>query len=65
MCVKKYLLLLLLCGCSDEIKYPVVVTKVSQTKGGKTYVEIETPGIFTENKYFWTDSVYHVGDTLR
>jgi hypothetical protein len=64
--MKKYLLLLLLCGCSNEIKYPLVVIEVSHHKGQKNFIRVEGPaGIFGDNKYFWSDSVYHVGDTLR
>lgn len=64
--MKKYLWLFVLMGCSNDIKYPLVVVKVSQIKGQKNYIEIGTPNyFFSKNKYFWTDSLYKVGDTIR
>lgn len=60
--MKKYLLLLLLCGCI-EIKYPLVVTSTRQSTREKNFVFIGSESAFPT--YFKTDSVYHVGDTLR
>lgn len=60
--MKKYLLLLLLCGCR-EVKYPVTVTKVRQSAGEKNIIVIENNSVF--EVYFVTDSTYHVGDILR
>jgi hypothetical protein len=61
-------LVLMTMGCNDALKYPLVVEKVKFCKGCAKYkyVVFLEPEVVVENGgYFYTNTLYQVGDTLK
>lgn len=60
-----FLLTIVLFGCENRLNYPLVVSKVEKISGPTKYCVHIQSFYLDKGSYFYSDSLYQVGDTLK